>query len=55
MTDDFPALAPEFLNAPTPQKLAPARVSTHPPRFLLLCTSPPPRVDCRQAVRGPNR
>ena len=36
MTDDFPALTPEFLDAPTLQKLAPARVSTHPPRFLLL-------------------
>lgn len=36
MTNDFPALAPEFLDAPTLQKLAPARVSTHPPRFLLL-------------------
>jgi arsenic resistance protein ArsH len=36
MTDDFPALAPEFVDAPTLQKLAPARVSTHPPRFLLL-------------------
>lgn len=36
MTDDFPALAPEFLDAPTFDKLAPTRVSTHPPRFLLL-------------------
>ena len=36
MTDDFPALAPEFLDAPTLDKLAPARVSAHPPRFLLL-------------------
>lgn len=36
MTDDFPALAPEFLDTPTLDKLAPARVSTHPPRFLLL-------------------
>lgn len=36
MTDDFPALVPEFVDAPTLQKLAPAHVSTHPPRFLLL-------------------
>lgn len=36
MTDDFPALAPEFLDAPTLDKLAPTRAATHPPRFLLL-------------------
>lgn len=36
MTDDLPALAPEFLDVPTIEKLAPERVSTHPPRFLLL-------------------
>jgi len=36
MTDDLPALAPEFLEPPTPENLAAASVSTHPPRFLLL-------------------
>jgi arsenical resistance protein ArsH len=36
MTDDFPALAPAFVDVPTLQKLALARVSAHPPRFLLL-------------------
>jgi arsenical resistance protein ArsH len=36
MTDDFPALAPEFLDLPTLAKLEPTNVSTHPPRFLLL-------------------
>jgi len=36
MTDDFPALNPEFVDAPTLHKLAPARLSTRPPRFLLL-------------------
>ncbi|MDP9104147.1 MAG: arsenical resistance protein ArsH [Pseudomonadota bacterium] len=33
---DFPALAPEFLDPPTLEKLAPIRPATHPPRFLLL-------------------
>lgn len=36
MTDDFPALTPEFLDPPTLDKLRVSRVSTHPPRFLLL-------------------
>lgn len=36
MTDDLPALAPEFLDVPTLEKLAPACASTHPPRLLLL-------------------
>lgn len=36
MTDSFPALAPEFLDAPSLKKLAPACSATHPPRFLLL-------------------
>lgn len=36
MTDTFPALAPEFVDPPNLEKLAPARVSSHPPRFLLL-------------------
>lgn len=36
MNDSLPALAPEFLDPPTPERLEPARVSTHPPRFLLL-------------------
>ena len=36
MTDSFPALAPEFLDPPSLEKLATARVSSHPPRFLLL-------------------
>jgi arsenic resistance protein ArsH len=33
---DFPALDPAFLDMPTAGKLAPARLSSHPPRFLLL-------------------
>ncbi len=33
---DFPALAVEYLDHPTPERLAPSRVSTHPPRILLL-------------------
>lgn len=33
---DFPALAPEFADTPTLAKLEPPRVSTHPPRILLL-------------------
>lgn len=32
----FPALDPAFVDPPTLDKLTPARVSTHPPRFLLL-------------------
>jgi len=36
MTDSFPALAPEFLDPPSLEKLAPVRASSHPPRFLLL-------------------
>lgn len=36
MTDDLPALAREFLSTPTLESLEPDRVSTHPPRFLLL-------------------
>ena len=36
MTDSFPALDPAFLDLPTHDKLAPVRVSPHPPRFLLL-------------------
>lgn len=33
---DFPALAPEFADVPTLEKLAPPKVSIHPPRILLL-------------------
>jgi len=36
MNDDLPALSPEFLDHPTLEKLTPARISGHPPRFLLL-------------------
>ena len=36
MTDDFPALARDFVEMPTVQTLASTRLSTHPPRFLLL-------------------
>ncbi len=36
MTEDFPALAPEFLDPPTLARLRPEQASTHPPRFLLL-------------------
>jgi arsenical resistance protein ArsH len=36
MTDDFPALAPQFFDTPTLDKVAPTRAATHPPRFLLL-------------------
>jgi len=36
MSDSFPALAPEFFDAPNQEKLTPARVSSHAPRFLLL-------------------
>ena len=36
MTDSFPALTPAFLDRPTVAKLAPTRLFTHPPRFLLL-------------------
>ena len=33
---DFPALEPQFLDAPTLAKLEPPKVSSHPPRILLL-------------------
>ncbi len=33
---DFPALEPQFLDRPTLDKLEPPKVSTHPPRILLL-------------------
>ena len=33
---DFPALQPQFVDAPTLQKLEPPAISTHPPRILLL-------------------
>ena len=33
---DFPALSPEFADRPTLEKLEPPKVSTHPPRILLL-------------------
>lgn len=33
---EFPALQPQFLDPPTPRKLEPPKVSTHPPRILLL-------------------
>ncbi|CAN7402964.1 arsenical resistance protein ArsH [Phenylobacterium sp. LjRoot219] len=33
---EFPALQPQFLDTPTQARLEPARVSTHPPRILLL-------------------
>ena len=33
---DLPALDPAFVDRPTLAELAPGRVSTHPPRFLLL-------------------
>ncbi|MET0341320.1 MAG: arsenical resistance protein ArsH [Polyangiales bacterium] len=46
----FPALSPEYLSTPTLQALAPARVSTHPPRFLLLYGSLRPRSFSRLAV-----
>ena len=36
MTDDLPAAAADFLDPPTLAKLTPLRVSSHPPRFLLL-------------------
>lgn len=36
MTDSLPALAPEFFDHPSLATLTPSRVSTHPPRFLLL-------------------
>lgn len=36
MIDDFRALSPEFLDRPTLEKLTPAQMSNHPPRFLLL-------------------
>ena len=36
MIDDFPALSPEHLDRPSLEKLTPAQVSAHPPRFLLL-------------------
>lgn len=32
----FPALKPEFADVPTLAKLAPAKISSHPPRILLL-------------------
>jgi arsenic resistance protein ArsH len=33
---DFPALQPEYLDGPVPDRLTPAVRSTHPPRILLL-------------------
>ena len=33
---DLPALAVEYFDHPTLERLAPSRISTHPPRFLLL-------------------
>lgn len=33
---EFPALQPQFLEAPSLEKLAPPRISSHPPRILLL-------------------
>lgn len=36
MSDSFPALDPAFLDQPNLEKLAPVRVSSHAPRFLLL-------------------
>ena len=36
MTNDFPALDPEYVDPPTREALEPRAVSTHPPRFLLL-------------------
>jgi arsenic resistance protein ArsH len=33
---EFPALQPQFLDIPTPAKLEPPKVSSHPPRILLL-------------------
>jgi arsenic resistance protein ArsH len=36
MTDSFPALDAEFLDPPSLERITPARLSSHPPRFLLL-------------------
>ncbi|WP_454737565.1 arsenical resistance protein ArsH [Cupriavidus necator] len=36
MTDELPNVVPSLLDTPEPQKLEPARISTHPPRILLL-------------------
>lgn len=55
MTDDFPALAPEFLDAPRLDKLAPTRVSKHPPRFLLLYGSLRERSYSRLLVEEADR
>ncbi|MDB4974997.1 MAG: NADPH-dependent reductase [Myxococcaceae bacterium] len=46
----LPALSPEFLPTPTLEALAPARVSTHPPRFLLLYGSLRERSYSRLAI-----
>lgn len=55
MTDQFPALAPAFLDPPTLQKLAPQRVFTHPPRFLLLYGSLRQRSYSRLLVEEADR
>jgi arsenic resistance protein ArsH len=55
MTDAFPALAPEFVDAPTLEQLTPKRPSTHPPRFLLLYGSLRERSYSRLLVEEADR
>ena len=55
MTDEFPALAPEFVETPMGQTLASTRLSTHPPRFLLLYGSLRERSYSRLLVEEADR
>jgi arsenic resistance protein ArsH len=55
MKEDFPTLAPEFVEHPTSNKLNVPRPSTHPPRFLLLYGSLRQRSYSRFLVQEADR
>lgn len=55
MTNSLPALDPAFLDVPTLDKLSPARISPHPPRFLLLYGSLRERSYSRLLVEEADR
>lgn len=52
---EFPALSPEFVDPPTPEKLTVGRPSTHPPRILLLYGSLRERSYSRLLVEEADR
>src|SRR4051812_46891804 len=52
---EFPALEPAFEHAPTFEALTPTRVSSHPPRFLLLYGSRRDRSYSRLMIEEADR